>query len=271
MSSFLDAVYARGEFVSLVVALVALWIAAPRVAALVGRPRAPIGSLYADSVIVFVVVGRIAYLVAESPETLLDPLVAIRIQGGIDPLWGAAATLAVLAWAARGEGAAAYWPLATAWAVGLALAVAVYDLSCPLRDACYGARAEPPLGFRMSGLADTRLATPALEGALLLALLGALVLTWRRWRTGSRPTPWWEASRSSGSAWRRSPPPAGTAGAPGRWRSPPSAPPPSRAPRGASCYPARRPHPAERGRRGRAQPGALMGCLGVVPTHLRDT
>lgn len=184
MSSFLDAVYARGEFVSLVVALVALWIAAPRVASLVGRPRAPIGSLYADSVIVFVVVGRIAYLVAESPETLLDPLVAIRIQGGIDPLWGTAATLAVLAWAARGEGTAAYWPLATAWAVGLALAVAVYDLSCPLRDACYGARAEPPLGFRMSGLADTRLATPALEGALLLALLGALVLTWRRWRTG---------------------------------------------------------------------------------------
>ena len=184
MSSFPDAVYARGEFVSLVVALVALWIAAPRVASLVGRPRAPIGSLYADSVIVFVVVGRIAYLVAESPETLLDPLVAIRIQGGIDPLWGAAATLAVLAWAARGAGAAAYWPLASAWAVGLALAVAVYDLSCPLRDACYGARAEPPLGFRMSGLADTRLATPALEGALLLALLGALVLTWRRWRTG---------------------------------------------------------------------------------------
>lgn len=184
MSSLLDALYLRGEFVSLVVVLVVLWVAAPRVASLIALPRAPIGSLYSDSVIVFVVSGRVAYLLAESPETLLDPLVAIRVQGGIDPLWGAVATLAVLAWAARRQGAAAYWPLATAWALGLAIAVAAYDLSCPLRDACYGARAEPPLGFRMSGLADTRLATPALEGALLLALLGALVLTWRRWRAG---------------------------------------------------------------------------------------
>ncbi len=184
MSGVLDIVYPRGEFLSLLVALVVLWAASRHVAALVALPRSRIGSLYVDSVIAFVVVGRIAYLGAESPETLLDPLVAVRVQGGLDPLWGAAATLAVFAWAARGAGEAAYWPLATAWAAGLALAVAAYDLSCPLRDACFGARAEPPLGFYMSGLQETRLATPALEGGLLLALLGMLVLGWRRWRTG---------------------------------------------------------------------------------------
>jgi hypothetical protein len=74
--------------------------------------------------------------------------------------------------------------MATAWAAGLALAVAAYDLGCPLRDACFGAQAEPPLGFAMSGLADTRLATPAVEGAALLALAGALLLGWPRWRPG---------------------------------------------------------------------------------------
>ena len=184
MSEVLDFVYPRGEFVSLVVVVLLLWLAAPRVAALIALPRAPVGSLYSDAVIVFVVVGRLGYLVAESPETLLDPMVAIRIQGGIEPLWGAAATLAVLAWAARGAGRAACWPLATAWATGLALAVAAYDLSCPVRDACWGARAEPPLGFAMSGPADTRLATPAIEGVLLLALMGALLLSWRHWRPG---------------------------------------------------------------------------------------
>ena len=184
MSGVLDAVYPRGEFLSLVVALLVLWAASRRVAALIGLPRAPVGSLYVDSAIAFVVVGRVAYLGAESPGTLLDPLVAVRIQGGLDPLWGAAATLAVFAWAARGAGEAARWPLATAWAAGLALAVAAYDLSCPLRDACFGARAGPPLGFHMSGLAETRLATPALEAVLVLALLGTLVLGWERWRAG---------------------------------------------------------------------------------------
>lgn len=182
MSDLGELIRERGELASLGLAAVVLWLATPRVAALLALPRERVGSLYWNGALAFVVAGRVGYLLGESPETLLDPLVAIRVQGGIDPLWGAAAALAVLGWEARGE--ATRWPLATAWAAGLALAVAAYDLGCPLRDACFGAQAEPPLGFAMSGLADTRLATPAVEGAALLALVGALLLGWPRWRPG---------------------------------------------------------------------------------------
>ncbi len=193
MSDLAELIRERGELASLGLAALVLWLATPRVAALLALPRERVGSLYWNGALAFVVAGRVGYLLDESPDTLLDPLVAIRVQGGIDPLWGAAAALAVLGWEARGSseatgeaaGAAARWPLATAWAAGLALAVAAYDLGCPLRDACFGAQAEPPLGFAMSGLADTRLATPAVEGAALLALAGALLLGWARWRPGA--------------------------------------------------------------------------------------
>ena len=185
MSDLVELIRERGGLASLGLAAVVLWLATPRVAALLALPRERVGSLYWNGAIAFVVVGRVGYLLGESPDTLLDPLVAIRVQGGIDLLWGAAAALAALGWEARGATVeAARWSLATAWAVGLALAVAAYDLGCPLRDACFGAQAEPPLGFAMSGLADTRLATPAVEGAVLLVLVGALLLGWSRWRPG---------------------------------------------------------------------------------------
>lgn len=184
MSDLVELVHERGEFASLVLVALVLWLAASRVAVLLALPGGRIGSLYGNGVLAFMVAGRVGYLIAESPETLLDPLVAIRLAGGIDPLWGAAAALVALGWEARGAGSLAHWPLATAWAAGLAIAVAAYDLGCPLRDACFGAQANPPLGFAMSGLADTRLATPAIEGAVLLALTGALLLGWQIWRPG---------------------------------------------------------------------------------------
>ncbi len=185
MNDVLELVRERGELASLALAALVLWLAAPRAATVLALPRERVSSLYWNGALAFVVAGRIGYLLGESPQTLLDPLVAIRVQGGVEPLWGAIAVLAVLAWDALRVPQAGRWPLATAGAAGLALAVAAYDIGCPLRDACFGARAEPPLGFAMSGLADTRLATPAIEGAVLLAMTGGLLLGWRFWRPGT--------------------------------------------------------------------------------------
>ena len=50
-----------------------------------------------------------------------------------------------------------------------------YDLACIARDACTGAEAPAPFGFAMSGLSETRVATPLLEAALLLVAGGLLL------------------------------------------------------------------------------------------------
>ena len=180
----LDFVRPRGEFASLLVVAALLTFAAPRVARLCGGSSRRVGDLYWNAGVAFVVGGRVGYLAVESPRSLIDPLVAVRIQGGVDPLVGALAAAAVLAWHARRlplEGRAS---ALSAWGLGLALATIGYDLACPLRDACYGAPAPAPLGFFMSGLADTRVATPLVEAAALLLGLGLLVRWWPRWSAG---------------------------------------------------------------------------------------
>ena len=82
--------------------------------------------------------------------------------------------MAVLAWRLRRRGGE-LWPWATATAVGLTLVVIGYDLACVLRNACYGATAPAPLGFQMAGLSGTRVATPLVEAAVLLAALSGLL------------------------------------------------------------------------------------------------
>ncbi|MEZ4502582.1 MAG: hypothetical protein R3C39_08150 [Dehalococcoidia bacterium] len=190
MSAALDFVHPRGEIFSLLLVALALTVAAPRVALLVGLERRRVADLFWNAGIAFVVVGRAAYLLDEASGSLLDPLVAIRVQGGIAPIAGALAAAAVATWMMyRGPGdnddvrsASGAW--LSAWGLGLALAVTTYDLACPLRDACYGAQAPAPLGFTMSGFADTRLATPLVEAALMLLGLGLLLASWPHWRPG---------------------------------------------------------------------------------------
>jgi len=184
MTAVLDFIHPRGEVFSMLVVAVLLTGAAPRVATLVGLEPRRVADLFWNAGVAFVVVGRAAYLLLEAPRSLLDPLVAIRIQGGVAPLIGALAAAAVLlATIHRGlpaRGAAAL----NAWGLGLAIAVTGYDLACPLRDACYGAQAPAPLGFTMSGFADTRVATPLVEATLLLVGLALLLRSWPLWRPG---------------------------------------------------------------------------------------
>jgi hypothetical protein len=179
-----DFIHPRGEVFSALVVAAVLTFAAPRIAGLVDLERRRVADLFWNAGVAFVVAGRAAYLLNETPRTLLDPLVAIRIQGGIEPLVGALASACVLAWMLRRGAAAAGPAWLTAWALGLAVAATSYDLACPLRDACYGAQVPAPLGFSMSGFADTRLATPLVEAAILLGGLGLLVQWWPRWRPG---------------------------------------------------------------------------------------
>ncbi len=184
MEAIYDFVFPRGEYASLVVVALLLALAAPRVARLTGLANGAIGDLYWNASLTFVVAGRLAYLATEAPSTLLDPLVIVRIQGGVSPLAGGAAVLAVLAWRLRAESSDARWRWLTAWVAGLSAATVGYDIACPLRNACYGAAAPAPLRFRMSGLADTRIATPLVEAALLLAVLGVMLTLWPRLRPG---------------------------------------------------------------------------------------
>lgn len=176
MSEVLDFIYLRGEYVSLFLIAGALAFAGGRVAALTRLPRSDVGDLFWNAGIAFIVAARLSYLAAESPASLLDPLVLIRLQGGLHPLVGVLAVIAVVGWRTRGErgrSEARFAWLAVA-AAGLVITMWTYDVSCLARDACYGAEAPAPLGFAMSGLSDTRLATPLIEATLLLIAAGGL-------------------------------------------------------------------------------------------------
>lgn len=174
MSGIAEFVQLRGEYASIFVAAVLLALAARPVARLLALPQSEVGDFFWNGAVAFVVAGRLAYLAMESPQTLVDPLVLIRIQGGIEPLAGVAGVGAVLAWRIRRRGGE-LWPWATLAALGLAVAAIGYDLACLLRDACYGATVPTPLGFHMAGLSEPRLATPLVEAAVLLAALSVLL------------------------------------------------------------------------------------------------
>lgn len=174
-----EAITARGEMISLLVAAVVLVLAVRPLAVLSGLPRSLVGDLFWGSAVAFIVVGHAAYLAIAAPTSLLDPFVLVRVQSGVEPLAGAVAVMAAWWWytrrrpEARARGALVL-------AAGLVLATASYDGACVLRDACYGAPAPAPLGFPMAGLADDRMATSLLEAAVLLAMLAAAVTGWRR-------------------------------------------------------------------------------------------
>jgi len=177
VTDVLDFIYLRGEYVSLFLIASALAFAGGRVAALTRLPRSDVGDLFWNGGMAFVVAARLSYLATESPTSLLDPLVLIRLQGGLHPFVGVLAVIAIVAWRTRGERGLSEARLA--WlavaAVGLTVTMWTYDASCLARDACYGAAASAPLGFAMSGLSDTRLATPLIEATLLLLVASGLL------------------------------------------------------------------------------------------------
>ncbi|MSQ42273.1 MAG: hypothetical protein EXR65_04475 [Dehalococcoidia bacterium] len=180
MSAVLDFVHPRGEYASLLIVAALLAGAVTASAALLGIDRRRLGSLWWYGGVAFVVAGRVAFLARESPRSLLDPLVAIRLQGGIVPLAGVAGVAGVAAagaWLARHEAPARRVPAFGAAALGLTIAAAGYDVACIARDACAGHVAPAPLGIVMPGLTQARLATPLIEAALLLIAGGALLAT----------------------------------------------------------------------------------------------
>lgn len=165
----------RGEYASFAVVIVLLWLSTGAASRLFGISRREAGDLFFNATIAFVIAGRVAYLAAEAPRSLLDPLVMIRFQAGLEPLAGVAGAAAVGLWHMRGGAVAPRWAVAGAGAAGLAVATVGYDAACVLRDACYGVEAPAPLGFEMSGLSEPRMATPLIEAALVLAA-AALIL-----------------------------------------------------------------------------------------------
>ncbi len=168
-----DAVAVRGEWISLLIVAVVLAASVRPLSQMLRLPQGDVGDLFWNGGLAFVVVGRLAYVGLESSEALTDPLVLIRIQGGIEPLAGLLGAGAILAWQTRYDPASRQTWLA-AFAAGLVITVVTYDVACVARDACYGTTAPAPLGFAMSGLSETRLATPLIEAALLLLAAGAL-------------------------------------------------------------------------------------------------
>lgn len=186
----------RGEAASAIVVVLALIGAGGAVAALLGVPRRRLSDLWWYGGLSFVIVGRLAFVARGDADSLTDPLVVMRVADGVEPLWGAAAALAVGGFiamraaggvsppAARRALAPAVAPAVTMIAAGLLVSMLAYDLACPLRDACYGRTAPSPLGFRMAALADTRLATSLWEAAALSALLGGLLRSWHELRPG---------------------------------------------------------------------------------------
>jgi hypothetical protein len=177
VSEVLDFIYLRGEYVSLFLVAGTLALSGKHVATLLRLPRSEVGDLFWNAGIAFVVVARLGFLVTDSPSSLTDPLVLIRLQGGLHVFLGVLGAAAVVLWRTRGERGLSEARLAwfAVLAAGLVITTVTYDAACVVRDACYGAEAPAPLGFAMSGLSDTRLATPLIEATLLLIAAGGLL------------------------------------------------------------------------------------------------
>lgn len=131
--------------------------------------------------IAFLVVARVAAVAAASPGLLLDPMVLVRFTDDLWPVPGALAALAVGWWRLRGAWSSV--EAGAAWAAsmaGLAVALATYDLACPVRG-CQGTPAPGPFAFPMGGLTEPRLATPFIEGIVLLAVIALALRLLDRW------------------------------------------------------------------------------------------
>lgn len=174
MPSVPDWIAIRGEWASLLIIAGVLMLSTRSLSRLLGLPRNELGDLFWNGALAFVIIGRLAYVAIEAREALTDPLVLIRIQGGIEPFAGVLAAGAVLAWRTRADASSRLTWLAAA-AGGLAVTAVIYDIACVARDACYGTEAPAPLGFAMSDLSETRLATPLIQAALLTLAAGALL------------------------------------------------------------------------------------------------
>ncbi len=136
----------------------------------------------------FIVAARVAAVALAAPRLVLDPMVLVRVTDDLWPLAGALAAVGVTSWRARGLAgieAGAAWAATVA---GLAIAATTYDLVCPLRAGCAGAPSSLPLAFPMHGLAEPRLATPFIEGIVLLCVLAAALRLLERW--DARTTGW---------------------------------------------------------------------------------
>jgi hypothetical protein len=168
----------RGETASFIVVTVALAISARLIARITGASPRFVEDAYWMGGLLFLVVGRLAFVAKTSPGLVTDVAVLIRFTDGIDPIGGALAALGWSLWRSRGAVSGPLWAASVA---GLVLAAAIYDLACPVRASCYGIAATPPLGFSMHGLTEPRLPTPVIEGAVLLALLGIMVRLLDRW------------------------------------------------------------------------------------------
>lgn len=171
----------RGAAVSFgVVALVLMGAIGP-VARALRLPSSTVEAQWWWGGIAFLVVARAAAVAAGSPALLLDPMVLVRFTDDLWPVPGAIAALAVSWWRLRGAWgsveAGAAWAASVA---GLAVALAAYDLACPVRG-CQGTPASGPFAFPMDGLTGSRLATPFLEGIVLLVVVAFVLRLLDRW------------------------------------------------------------------------------------------
>lgn len=169
----------RGAAVSFGVVAVALMLATGPVARALRVPSGVVDGQWWWGGGVFLVVARVAAVAVAAPSLVLDPMVLVRFTDDLWPVPGAIAALGVMWWRARREAeAAAAWAASVIW---LAVALAAYDLACPLRGGCHGAPASGPFAFPMGGLTEPRLATPFIEGIVVLVLLAATLRLLDRW------------------------------------------------------------------------------------------
>lgn len=174
MDAVIDFIRLRGEYVSLFIAAGVLLFGVGPVSRLTGLARERTGDLFWQGGIAFVVAGRLGEVLLQAPRTLVDPLALVRLDAGIEPLIGAVAVAAVVAWHARRDPASA-GALLLATATGLVAAGIAYDIACVVRDGCAGAPVSRPFGFPMSGLSDPVFPTPLVSAAIMLGWLGLVI------------------------------------------------------------------------------------------------
>lgn len=138
--------------------LAAAWVmerSAERAAPRFGVSRVVTAGLTPAVILTALVAGRLVTVISHWRIVLVHPLDLLRINGQVSVFGlglGAVAALSVLTW----RNQLSFPRIADLYGTVVPLAFATYDVSCLVRNDCFGREAPAPLGIRFPGLAIPR-------------------------------------------------------------------------------------------------------------------
>ncbi|HSF87744.1 MAG TPA: prolipoprotein diacylglyceryl transferase family protein [Acidimicrobiia bacterium] len=133
------------------------------------------------AIVAGVFVGRIAAMVADGVNPLVNPGDILIVRAGVATGWATVAAIATAAWLGRDE----LWPVLDGLAAASLAGLAGWHAGCLTRDACLGAPTDLPWAMTQPGSPVGR--HPVELYAALVLAAASIALAW--WRRSKPPAP----------------------------------------------------------------------------------